>query len=198
MESFNQTYFLMLNASAHPDHSLVLIAKLLAEGLVWLIPLTLIGNWLSGQPARRRIAVIGAVAGLAALSLNQLIGLFWQHPRPFMIGLGHTLMPHAPDSSFPSDHLTLIWSVSLLFLAQAKTRVAGLLLTLMGIPVAWARIYLGVHFPLDMLGALLCGGLTAWAFHNVESPLATRLYRWAEQLYQLLCGPFIRRGWLPA
>lgn len=198
MESLNQHLFLMLNAPAHPGHIMVLIAKLLAEGLIWLIPLTLVVNWLSGQPQRRRTAVMATAAGLSGLLLNQLIGLFWQHPRPFMIGLGHTLIPHAPDSSFPSDHLTLIWAVSLLLLTQTRTRASGLLLALAGIPVAWARIYLGVHSPLDMLGALLCGGLAAWAFHNVESPLAVRLYQWAERLYQRLCAPLIRRGWLPA
>lgn len=33
-----------------------------------------------------------------------------------MIGLGHTLITHAADSSFPSDHLTLLWAVAFSFL----------------------------------------------------------------------------------
>jgi undecaprenyl-diphosphatase len=42
------------------------------------------------------------------LLINQVIILLWQHPRPFVIGLGHTYLAHAADSSFPSDHLTLL------------------------------------------------------------------------------------------
>lgn len=196
MESLNQSLFLLLNAPAHPGYSMVLFAKLLAEGLVWLIPLTLIANWLSGQQERRRIAVMATLAGLSALLLNQVVGLFWQHPRPFMIGLGHTLIDHSPDSSFPSDHLSLIWAVALQLQVQVKTRISGLLLALMGIPVAWARIYLGVHFPLDMLGALISGGLSAWLCHRIHTPFANQLYQWTERLYQWLLNPLIRRGWL--
>ena len=33
----------------------------------------------------------------------------------------------------------------------------------LGLLVAWSRIYLGIHFPLDMLGAALVGPLAAVA-----------------------------------
>lgn len=59
-----------------------------------------------------------------------------------MIGLGHTFMPHAADSSFPSDHLTLLWAVSVSFLMHQRLRLAGALLTTLGLPMAWARFTL--------------------------------------------------------
>jgi undecaprenyl-diphosphatase len=37
-----------------------------------------------------------ATASVAGLLINQIIGLAWSHPRPFMIGLGHTLIPMLP------------------------------------------------------------------------------------------------------
>ena len=85
-----------------------------------------------------------------------------------MIGLGNTLIPHVADSSFPSDHLTLLWAVALSFLMHQRPRFAGVFLALLGLPMAWARIYLGVHFLLDMLGAALVAGISAWLCFREE------------------------------
>ena len=57
---------------------------------------------------------------LVALLVNQLIGLVWQHLRPFMIGLGHSHLAHVADSSFPSDHLTLLWAVAFSLVCAAS------------------------------------------------------------------------------
>jgi undecaprenyl-diphosphatase len=91
-----------------------------------------------------------ALLGVAA---NQAIGALWPHPRPFMIGLGHAWMPHAADSSFPSDHMTVFAGVGLTLLFDGAVGWAILAL-LVGASVAWARVFLGVHFPPDMAGAV--------------------------------------------
>ena len=154
MQTLNDSLFLLINAPAHPSGLMLFIAKLFAEQMIWLVPIGLMVGWLRGGERTRKLLLQATVAGLAGLLINQLIGLFWQHPRPFVIGLGHTFLPHAPDSSFPSDHLTLLWCVAFSFLLHPRLRAAGALLALLGLPMAWARIYLGVHFPLDMAGAV--------------------------------------------
>jgi undecaprenyl-diphosphatase len=45
-------------------------------------------------------------ASTIGLAINQVIGLFYFHPRPCMIGLATPLFPHGPETSFPSDHAT--------------------------------------------------------------------------------------------
>jgi membrane-associated phospholipid phosphatase len=55
------------------------------------------------------------------LAINQAIGLVWQHPRPFMAGIGHAWISHATDSSFPSDHTTVSFGVAL----AAWARIGG-------------------------------------------------------------------------
>lgn len=113
-----------------------------------------------------------------------------------MIGLGHTLIPHAADSSFPSDHLTLLWAVAFSFLMHSSSRVAGLALALLGLPVAWARIYLGVHFPLDMVGAAMVGGLSAWlAFREVRMYLPAA-YLLTLSVHRSLFRKLIQIGWV--
>ena len=166
---WNTQLFLWLNASTPAGGSpaaqaLVLaLAGFFAKYLVVLLPAALLGLYGLGGRQQRR-AVLGAVLSLlVAWGLALLINWGYPHPRPFMLGLGQLRMGHAPSSSFPSHHLTAWWAAAFALCWQGSTRNWGLTLAVLGLPMAWARIYMGVHFPLDMLGAagvgLVCAGL---------------------------------------
>jgi undecaprenyl-diphosphatase len=198
MQELNETLFLLLNASDHPSSIVMTLAILFAEYVIWLVPLTLFIGWLRGSDLTRKLMLEATTSGFAGLMIAQVIGLVWQHPRPFMIGLGHTLIPHVADSSFPSDHLTLLWAVSFSFLIHRKPRMVGVFLALLGVPMAWARIYLGVHFPLDMLGSALVAGISAWLCFREERWFMSRLYQWTTTIYRYMFALFIHRGWLRA
>ena len=196
MENLNHALFLWLNAPEHPSTLLLAVATIFAEYAIWTLPAILGLGWLRGSEHTRKVLLEATASGLAGLLINQIIGLVSQHPRPFMIGMGHTLIPHAADSSFPSDHLTLLWAVAFSFLMHSSSRVAGLVLALLGLPVAWARIYLGVHFPLDMVGAAMVGGLSAWlAFREVRMYLPAA-YRLTLSVHRILFGKLIQIGWV--
>ena len=196
MESLNHTFFLWLNAPAHPSALALTLAIFLAEQLIWAVPVLIGIGWLRGGEATRKAMLIASASGLLGLLINQIIGLAWLHPRPFMIGLGHTLIPHVADSSFPSDHLTLWWAVAFSLALQRGPRIAGVALAFLGVPIAWARIYLGVHFPFDILGAIAVAAICAWLtlrevrWYLVPSyQLATGIHRW-------LFGGLIALGWV--
>lgn len=196
MEELNQTLFLWLNAPEHPNSLLLVIATFLAEYAILTLPIIIGFGWLRGREHIRKILIEATTSGLGGLLINQLIGLVWQHPRPFMIGVGHTLILHAADSSFPSDHLTLLWAVAFSFMLHHSTRLAGIALALLGLPLAWARLYLGVHFPLDMVGAVFVAMSSAWlAFRGGKLYLPTT-YHLAIRLYHLIFGLLIQRGWV--
>ena len=107
---------------------------------------------------------------MLALGCNQLIGLVYQHPRPFMVGLGHTYLQHATDSSFPSDHVTVLLTVGLALVLGGTSRWAGAILISAALPVAWARSYLGVHYPFDMVGALGTATTSVALIHLMAHP----------------------------
>lgn len=153
IEAFNELLFLMINGTPTTPGWLVGTALVLADYLIWIIPLILVVMWLSGDDRQREVAIRSCCVTLLALGANQVIGFIWQHPRPFMIGLGHTFLQHAPDSSFPSDHATVFSSIALTALFGRMWRT-GCMVLVTGIAVAWARVFLGVHFPLDMIGAV--------------------------------------------
>ncbi len=195
MEELNRTLFLAINAPAHAGALVLAIAQFLADYVVWSIPAILLIGWLRGRERARLVMLRATAAGLAGLLINQVIALFWNHPRPSMIGLGHTYVAHAPDSSFPSDHLTLIWAVAFSFVMHPWSRPAGIALALFGLPVAWARIYLGIHFPLDMAGAASVALASAWWFRK-ERMFVVPLYGLAMRVYCFVFSPFIQRGWV--
>lgn len=196
MENLNHALFLWLNAPEHPSTLPLAIATFFAEYAIWSLPAIIGLGWLRASEHTRKVLLEATLSGLAGLFINQLIGLVWQHPRPIVIGLGQTLIPHAADSSFPSDHLTLLWAVAFSFLMHRRTLMSGVALALLGLPVAWARIYLGVHFPLDILGAALVAGLSAWlAFREVHIYLPAA-YRITLSIHRILFRKLIEVGWV--
>jgi undecaprenyl-diphosphatase len=196
MENLNYTLFALINASAHPGAIPFGIAIVFAEYAMWIVPFLIGISWLRGNEPIRQSLLQATASGLAALLMAQLIGLLWQHPRPFMIHMGHAFIAHVADSSFPSDHLTLLWSVAFSLLLHRSTRMAGLTLALLGLPMAWARIYVGVHFPFDMVGAALVAVFSAWLAAQAARWFIPPTYRMATYCHQRLFHPLIQRGWV--
>ncbi|MBR7792144.1 undecaprenyl-diphosphatase [Undibacterium sp. FT147W] len=196
MEDLNHALFLWLNAPGHPSTLVLAIATFFAEYAICALPVIIGFGWLRGNEHTRKVLLEATASGLAGLLINQIIGLVWQHPRPFMISLGHTLIPHAADSSFPSDHLTLLWAVAFSFLMHRSPRLVGMALASLGLPVAWARIYLGVHFPLDMVGAALVAWLSAWLAFREMRVFLPATYRLALSVHRVIFGKLIQIGWV--
>ena len=196
MESLNQTLFLWLNAPEHPDPLALMMATFFAERLIWAIPLLIGIGWLRGGENTRKVMLVATASGLLGLLVNQLIGLARTHPRPFMIGLGHTFIPHVADSSFPSDHLTLWWAVAFSLLLKRGPRNAGITLTLLGVPIAWARICSGVHFLFDMLGAVAAAGFSALLSLHETRWYVGPSYRFATDIHRRFFGRLIALGWV--
>ena len=86
---------------------------------------------------------------------SYVISLFYYHSRPFVDNLGTQLVEHAPDSSFPSDHTTFIFSISVMLLFNKSTRAIGSVLCFLSLISGLSRVFVGVHYPLDILGAIL-------------------------------------------
>ena len=196
MEHLNHTLFLGLNAPAHPGLLMLALAKFFGEYAIFVVPLLLATGWLRGNEHSRKIWLEASVSMLAGLLINQFIALLWPHPRPFMLGLGHNLIAHAVNSSFPSDHLTGLWAFFFCLLMHRSQRMTVVALSLLGLLIAWARIYLGVHFPLDMLGAALVAGFSAWLALVGARFYMEPLYRLAIAIHRVLFGTLIKRGWV--
>jgi undecaprenyl-diphosphatase len=78
-----------------------------------------------------------------------------------MDGLGTLLVPHAAENSFPSDHTTFMVSIALTLLLLPRTERWGGWLLILAIAGGLARVFIGVHYPLDILGSLVVSTLSA-------------------------------------
>lgn len=198
-DQLNQYLFALFNSSAGLDGWRLHGALFAAEWLILIVPLGLVLMWTNGDTAQREAAVRAFLAAVVALSISKLIGLAWFHPRPFVAEIGHTFLVHAPDSSFPSDHGTSMFSVALALLLGPlrEARRLGLALLALALPVAWSRVFLGVHWPLDMAGALLVSTFAAVLVNTrLGQALAASLVPLMQAVYRRVLAAPIARGWL--
>ncbi|RON08299.1 phosphatase PAP2 family protein [Pseudomonas brassicacearum] len=194
MEELNRSLFMAINASADASAPMRFLAMFLAQWLIFSVPLLLAGLWLRGTRQQRAAAVTATLSIVFALGCNLLISSLWFHPRPFMLGLGQNFLAHAAESSFPSDHATVMFTLAFA-LMLAALRKLGLLVLLLGALVGWARVYLGVHFPFDITGSLLVSLASAWLVREVLGfkQCGEHLLDVLERLYQRVFPTLSRR-----
>ncbi|WNN45797.1 MULTISPECIES: undecaprenyl-diphosphate phosphatase [Winslowiella] len=199
MEELNRTLFLWINATPESPQWLLALATFIARDLIAIVPLLIVALWLWGPKDRvtsqRELVLKTGIALIYALAISWCLGSLFPHPRPFTLNIGHQFLEHAPDYSYPSDHGTTIFTFALSFLFWHR-RWSGAILMLAGVLIAWSRVFLGVHWPMDMIGGLLVGMLgclfsqLAWQFYG------NRMLSVLSQLYRLLFSFPIRKGWV--
>lgn len=129
---------------------------------------------------------------IIALLVNVVIHAVYYHPRPFVSHDVHQLVPHAADSSFVSDHSVLVFSIAFVFLLRGeKLKYVALIWAVL---VGVSRMYVGVHYPLDILGAafltFITSGLVVQSTRTFE-PIAKFVFK----TYALVakCIPFLAK-----
>lgn len=198
MEDLNTALFLMINAGPDAPRLVVLLATLIANWIIYLAAAGLVVTWVRGR-TRLRFALLDAtLTALIALGVAQIIARLWYHPRPFELRLGRQLLAHVPETSFPSDHATLLFALALPLVMNPASRRFGWFMLVLAVAVAWSRVYLGVHFPFDMAGALLVAAATTLAARPVARILRGWLYPGLEWLYdRILSWLHLPDRWFP-
>jgi undecaprenyl-diphosphatase len=195
IEHFNQSLFLSLNAGLNTAPWIIYLTTIFANDFIFGIPFLLLIMWFWGGDKPRHTAIMAFCVCFLSLGFNQLIAMVYQHPRPSMMGIGHTFMSHAMDSSFPSDHMTVFSALALTFFMQ-RLKTLGLVVALLGIVVGWSRIFLGFHYPLDMLGAV---GVTIVGYGLVTvlwSSVGSKIVAQIENIYRKILVIPINHGWI--
>jgi undecaprenyl-diphosphatase len=149
----NLTLFYLINGFARRDYILDTTMVFAAKYIIYIFVIYLAYLWFVKSKYRQEVLLVG-YAPLLGLGLNFIITLFYFHPRPFMVPTGVLLIAHAPETSFPSDHTTLMFAVSLMLLTLKELRSKGMILFVLSFIGGLARVYTGLHFPMDIIGSL--------------------------------------------
>ncbi len=155
MEEFNVATFLFINNYAGKSNFLDTALIGFAEAMPYIFILIIIYLWFGSCIERKKSSFNSGLSVLFGMFTSYVISLFYYHSRPFVDNLGTQLVVHAPDSSFPSDHTTFIFSISVMLLFNKSTRVIGIVLCFLSFISGLSRVFVGVHFPLDIFGAIL-------------------------------------------
>ena len=141
--------------------------------LVVLVALTFLIPWSRLRQERRSGAVLATASAGLALLLNQPIAHLVDRARPYVDHPQsvHLLISRSPDPSFPSDHAT--GAFALAFGIWLYDRTLGTVLLLIGALLAFSRVYVGAHYPGDVVGGALIGMAMATVLFLV--PVTRRL-----------------------
>jgi len=130
-----------------------------AKYLPLIFALALIALWLTWKPRNQRGAFLAGGSALIALGIGQLIGYAFPRPRPYLAHSVNLLITRSADTSFPSDHATLGFAVAVM-VWQYNWRVGAWLLILACI-LAFSRVFVGAHYPGDVVGGAILGSVTS-------------------------------------
>ncbi|MFH8452793.1 phosphatase PAP2 family protein [Streptomyces fungicidicus] len=163
-------------------------------GLLFAMVLLVLWCWWGvrrrgGEDAAPSVAALAwapLAAGVAVL-VNVPIRGFVERPRPFNDHQGlEVLVQGKTDYSFVSDHATITMALAVgLFVANRKFGLVGLVIALLE---GFCRVYMGVHYPTDVVGGLALGTAVALLLSPLAMALLTPLTRAIER------SP--RAGWL--
>ena len=181
----NEHLFQLINAAPGLGALQLGLAIAVARWVIYLVPLTMTIAWVRGDHAARRQLLQMLLAALIALGFAQIVTHIWPQPRPFALHIGTQYLSHGTDPGLPSDHVTVFWSLALAALSTRRFAVWGCPLLAAGLVVGCARVYLGVHFPFDVLGALpvaLAGAVVAQGLKRPVLPVFARILYLYDQL----------------
>jgi len=166
MNHWNEYVFNFINQWAGKFVWLDEAAVIFTQYVEWVFVAMLLWLWYKGH---QRTVLYAGLTAVTAMLIGQLIGLVYWHPRPFMVHAVHQLIPHAADTSFPSDHA--LGAFSLAFAVAFRNRKWGAGWIALAALTGVSRLFVGVHYPADIIGAIVIAAISAMMISRVEKHL---------------------------
>ena len=195
LDQLNLYLFHILNVPDQASIWMINYASLIAHDLVYLFLLIFAIAWFRGSYEVKTGIIKAFIFTAITLLMSEVLSAVLNTPRPFVMDVGRTLIEHAPTGSFPSNHMSIFSGIAFAYYFSPQ-RDLGRILIWTAWLVAWSRVYVGVHFPIDMLGAFLMAiivnlaGLPLWwKYENQIMNFILGIHYW-------LFSPLIRMGWI--
>jgi len=169
MEELNQSIFLKINYLVNSSNILDNVAIFSAEYMPYFFIFLEIVLYFGLK--KKNTAIFAFMSMVLALTFNKLIGMVYFHTRPFVDNLGVTLVSHLPDNSFPSDHTTFIFAIAIFIYINLENKIIGEIVLPLALIGGVSRIFTGVHYPFDILGAILVALISSLIIYKLKTKL---------------------------
>jgi undecaprenyl-diphosphatase len=180
--SVDYSLFRAINGLAGRSRALDEMMISLAKYSPLIFAAVLVALWVTWSHRNQRGALLAGISALVALGLGQLVGMALPRERPYLTHRVALLITHSPDTSFPSDHTTLAFAIAMVIVLF--NRRLGLALLAFGLVVAYARVFVGAHYPGDVLGGAVLGALTGFVLWKVSQLRSVQTM--LERIFELL------------
>ncbi|PFZ34339.1 undecaprenyl-diphosphatase [Bacillus wiedmannii] len=159
LKDLDYEWFNFINNKVQQYPSIDNVMIIFAEYVQYAFVLLIILLWIKNKTNFRVMAFQASFALTLAYTVNRIIELFIYRERPFISHNIKQLIEHAANSSFPSDHATsAIVIAATLLLSAYRFKYIWFFLAL---GVAFSRVWVGVHYPFDVIAGIIHGLLIA-------------------------------------
>lgn len=129
-------------------------------GILWI----LVSLVLLAVPKTRKAGFLA----LASMIVTFIIANLWlknsvARVRPYETVPGlHLMIAKENDWSFPSGHASSAFAAATAIYRNCRYRIIGVPCIVMALIISWSRLYVGVHYPSDVICGALIGVIVAW------------------------------------
>jgi undecaprenyl-diphosphatase len=116
---------------------------------------------LPGGRAERKAVLLAVLAAAFTRGLNELVGRLYFRKRPFVAEGFEPLIKHRHSASFPSNHAACGFALAVAVWLLVPP--VGAYMLLMAAVLALSRVYVGLHYPSDVIFGAMLGSAVAWA-----------------------------------
>ena len=164
------------------------LGRTLSFAETWAVPLIAIATvslWLFARPGGDRKWKLASASGLCGAGLglfvNQIIGKIWHRQRPFATHpTAHVWGSRSHDPSFPSDHASAAFGIA--FAVFFFDRVVGSFFLAAAAFIGIGRVFIGAHYPADVIAGCLVGLGVALLVVRVGQPVVLAAVKVVERL----------------
>ncbi len=128
---------------------------ILSAKYLFVLPLLILSIYFLSRSwsTQKKILIFAGSSLFFIYLVAQVAGYLYFDPRPFVLGHFIPLIQHAPDNGFPSDHALLVFALA--SIGAFLNLWLGIVLFAIALIVATARVYVGLHHVIDVIGSAL-------------------------------------------
>lgn len=154
------------------DNLMIFITSLGNGGMIWIVA-TIV---LLIPKKTRKAGIMSAVALLGSLIINNnIVKNIVQRPRPFVTFTDlQIIIPTPSEFSFPSGHTSSSFAAAAVFYRHLPKKFGIPSVVLAGL-IGFSRLYVGVHYPTDVIAGVLMGILLSYLAEYLVNLFSNKL-----------------------